>query len=164
MSINEKTLKTFSGREYPNGWDRLYGSPMGFWESLLFIIKMSFWPITLKPDRRFSIWLVRIINPFVWFLLYSLGQGSLLPILIVGFIALILSVLSFENTEGMERRLILLWGISVPLVLIISPFIALIIMGGENKEGLGKKTMWNDFTSMDSIRQATSGRNNHNRK
>jgi hypothetical protein len=131
---------------------------MGFWKSMGFIFKMSLWNITLKPSRRISVWIVRLINPLFWLLLYVAGQGSLLPFTVVGFFALLLSVLAFENTNGMEHRLIFLWGLAVPLVLLISPFIAFIIMGGGNKEGLGKHSSWNDQTSIVPLNQIKTGR------
>jgi hypothetical protein len=164
MTTNEKKLVTLSGRKYPNGWEELYDAPMGFWKSMGFIFKMSLWNITLKPDKRVSIWLVRMIVPFVWFLLYVLGQGSFLPFIIVGFVTLMLLIISLENTKGMEHRLTFMWGITIPLVLLISPFIAFIIMGGGNKEGLGKYTSWNDQTSINPLNQIKTGRSHSKHK
>jgi len=159
MPTNEKKLVTLSGRKYPNGWEKLYNAPMGFWESMGFIFKMSLWNITLKPDKRVSIWFVRLLNTVTWLLLYALGQGSFLPLIVVGFFALLLSVMLFENTKGMEHELIFIWGAAVPLFLMASPIIAFIIMGGGNKKGLGKHaSSWNDHISINPINQMKTGR------
>lgn len=158
MSINEKTLKTFSGRNYPVGWEKLYNEPMGFWESIFFILKMSLWNITLKPSNNVSIWFFRFLNIITWFLFYALGQGTLFPLVIVGFFALIISVILFESTADMEHELILIWGAAVPLLLIISPLVAFIIMGGGNNRGLGKHSSYNDQTSIIPLNQIKTGR------
>lgn len=164
MPVNEEKLLTLSGREYPPGWDKLYNGKMSYWQSLFFIIKFSLWNIALKPSKRVSIWLVRLMNPIVWFLLYAFGLGSFLPLIVVGFFGLILSVLAFEHTVGMEHRLIFLWGISVPFVLMISPLLALFIMGGGNKKGLGKPSSWNDHISITPLTQVKTGRSYVNPK
>ncbi|MDO7085556.1 hypothetical protein WNY51_18405 [Pseudocolwellia sp. AS88] len=70
----------------------------------------------------------------------------------------ILSLLSFEYTTGMHKRLILLWDLSVPMVLALSPIIALIIMGGDNKKGLGRNSQWTDFSSLNYLSQIKTGR------
>lgn len=158
MTINKRKIFTLSGREYPSGWVKLYNVSMGFWESMEFVVKMSLWSITLKPSKRISIWLVRLINPFFWFLLFIVGQGSFLPLMTVGFFALIFSILLFENTKGMEHELLFIWGAAVPFILIISPIVAFIIMGGGNKEGLGKHSSYNDQTSIIPLNQIKTGR------
>lgn len=158
MTTSEQKLITKSGREYPSGWGAIYDEPMSYKKAMLFILKMSLWNITFKPTKRVSIWLMRLINPFVWLMIYALGQGAVLPFAIVGFFAIILSVLLFEYTEGMEHRLILIWGAAVPLVLMLSPLIALFVMGGGNKEGLGKHSTWNDQTSIVPLNQIKTGR------
>lgn len=161
MPINKENVITPSDRKYHPGWDKLYNGKMSYFNSLFFIIKISLWNITIKPSKRVSIWLVRLISPFVWLLFYVLGQGTFLPFIITGFISLFLLVLLFEKTQGMELFLTLLLAGVIPLILVFSPFLAILIMGGGNKEGLGKSTMWNDYCSMNPNTQFTSGRHNH---
>lgn len=149
---------TRSGRGLPIEWELLYGEPMSFLKSWLFVLKLSTYVPLWRAKVGLSGWLARISLPFTWIILLALGQGSFILLGAIGFIALLASALAFEFEKGMEGRLITVFGWAIPLVLVISPLLALFIMGGGNSSGLGRKSTCNDWTSLSTLDQARSGR------
>jgi hypothetical protein len=135
--IREEIMILKNGRKFPPGYDALFGEPMGYFKSIAFIIKMSFWVLVWKPSKRISVWFVRVFNIYTWLVLYNIAaDGNFAVAMLISVIALILCFISSIYETGMERRLIMMWGFGVPFVLVATPILALLIMGGNNRKGL----------------------------
>jgi hypothetical protein len=158
MNQQKQKIITPSGREFPKEWSLIYGEPLGYFQSIFLILKLAVYIPLWRTKVGLSGWIARATLPVVWLVMFALGQGSMLIFGVVGFISLIVSGFAFESEAGMEGRLIAVYGWAIPLVVAISPVLALFIMGGGNTEGLGKASKWNKWTSFNTVDQARCGR------
>ena len=157
---------TKSGRAYPSEWELIYDTNLSYFNSLLIINTLTIWDGLIKP-LGLSRWVALFFLPFVYVVIAAIGTKQMeMPIAmfaVVGFLSSILCMLAYENELGMVGRLTFFWGLSAPLVIALSPILAIFIMGGNNHFNLGAKSKWIDHVTNDTMRKATSGRNEYHK-
>ncbi|GHG07140.1 hypothetical protein [Thalassotalea marina] len=162
MSSDVQKLVTPSGREYPADWARIYFTKLSYFSAFKVIIKLVFWHAMFKPGVSWGVWLIRLLLPFFWLVIAVLFKGEFIGFVVVGGLSLIIFKYIFENERGKHKRLSFCFGLAIPLVLVISPLLALFIMG--DNRGLGKATFWTDLNTFNPTKIAFSAREHHVKK